>query len=271
MEYEQIIEAADFIRTKIPIQPEQGIILGTGLGNLSDEVTDKVIIPYGEIPHFPTSTVQSHKGQLVVGYLDGTPVVTMAGRLHYYEGYSMQEVVFPVRVLHFLGIKRLFISNVAGSVNPEYEVGDIIVIKDHINLQPDSPLRGSNDERLGPRFPDLLTTYDKNLCALAMDFANQNGISAHLGVYAALQGPNLETPAEYVYLNRIGADVVGMSTVPEVIAAKHMGLKVFVVSVVSNKCFPVEMIRETSVEDVIKVGNEVEPKLTMLIKDLLGK
>jgi len=193
----------------------------------------------------------------------------MAGRFHYYEGYSMQQVTFPVRVLKFLGIERLIISNVSGSTNAAFEAGDIVFIKDHINLQPENPLRGVNDERLGPRFPDMLDTYDRPLNAKALAIAKANNIRAHEGVYLALQGPNLETPAEYNFIHRAGADVVGMSTVPEVIVAKHMSLPIFVISIVSNKCFPIENITQTTVEAVIQLANEAEPKMRLIVKEIL--
>ena len=195
----------------------------------------------------------------------------MAGRFHFYEGYSMQQVTFPVRVLKFLEIKKLIISNVSGSTNAAYNAGDIVFIKDHINLQPENPLRGNNDERLGPRFPDMLKTYDRKLNAIALEIAKQNKITAHEGIYVALAGPNLETPAEYQFLHRIGGDLVGMSTVPEVLVARHMNLPVFVLSIVSNKCFPIEEITETTVEEVIQMANEVQPKMSIIVKEMLKK
>jgi purine-nucleoside phosphorylase len=269
MLYNQIQEAIAFIRQKTLFQPQFGIVLGTGLGNLTEEIEIECEIDYAVIPHFPVSTVESHKGKLIFGKLGDKKVVAMAGRFHYYEGYSMQQVAFPIRVLKFLGIEKLFISNVSGSTNPDYEAGDIVFLKDHINLQPENPLRGKNDERLGPRFPDMLQTYDKTLNAKGLKIARQNGIRAHEGVYVALQGPNLETPAEYNFINIIGGDLVGMSTVPEVIVAKHMGLSVMVISVVSNKCFPVETITETTLEEVIALAKEVEPKMRLIIRELI--
>ncbi|MEM6963209.1 MAG: purine-nucleoside phosphorylase [Bacteroidota bacterium] len=269
MLYEQIQEAVKLIRTKTDFQPEFGIILGTGLGKLTDEIKVAFEIPYADIPHFPISTVASHQSKLIFGKLSGRDVVAMAGRFHFYEGYTMQQVTFPVRVLKFLGIKKLLISNVSGSTNATINAGDIVFVKDHINLQPENPLRGTNDERLGPRFPDMLTTYDRKLNAKALLIAKQNKIAAHEGVYVALQGPNLETPAEYGFLNKIGGDLVGMSTVPEVIVAKHMGLPVFVLSVVSNKCFPIETIKETTLDEVIQLANEVQPKMCLIVKEML--
>jgi purine-nucleoside phosphorylase len=267
--YDKVQEALQFIRSRTNIKPQFGIILGTGLGGLTNEIQVELSIPYGEIPYFPSSTVESHKGQLVFGKLNGIPVVAMAGRFHYYEGYSMKEVTFPVRVLKFLGIERLVISNAAGSTNENIEAGDLVFIRDHINLHAENPLRGENDERLGPRFPDMLHAYDQDLNARAMAVAKANDIRAHEGVYLGLQGPNLETPAEYLFANRVGADLVGMSTIPEVIVARHMDLPVFVVSVATNKCYPIEEIRETSVEDVIAVAKGAEPKMTTIVKVLL--
>ncbi|MCB0568966.1 MAG: purine-nucleoside phosphorylase, partial [Phaeodactylibacter sp.] len=220
-------------------------------------------------PHFPVSTVQSHKGKLVFGALAGRPVVAMAGRFHYYEGYTARELTFPVRVLKFLGIERLFISNAAGSTNPAIEAGDIVFIRDHINTQPDNPLRGPNDERLGPRFPDMLHTYDRQLNAMGLEIGRRHGIRCHEGVYLALQGPNLETPAEYRYFHTIGADLVGMSTVPEVLVARHMGLPVMAMSVATNKCYPIEEIRETTVDEVIAVAQSAEPKMRQVMMGLL--
>lgn len=270
MLYDQIQEAVDHIRQETEQEVRFGIILGTGLGRLRDEMEIEKIIPYHQIPHFPVSTVQSHAGELLFGKLAGQGVVAMAGRFHYYEGYSMQQVTFPVRVMKFLGVERLFISNAAGSVNAHMHEGDLVFISDHINLQPDNPLRGENDERLGPRFPDMLHTYDKRLIARALKIAHRESIRAHEGIYAALPGPNLETPAEYRYLNRIGADLVGMSTVPEVLVAKHMELPVFVASIVSNQCYPIDQLSETTVEEVIAVVQGAEPRLRLIVRELLA-
>ncbi|MEZ4963496.1 MAG: purine-nucleoside phosphorylase [Saprospiraceae bacterium] len=269
MLYQNIQDALGYIRKHTDFQPGTGIILGTGLGRLADEIEAACTIDYKDIPHFPVSTVESHAGQLIFGHLSGVPVVAMAGRFHYYEGYSMQQVTFPVRVMRALGVERLVISNAAGSTNAAIEAGDLVFIKDHINLQPDNPLRGPNDERLGVRFPDMLHTYDRALMEKALEIARQHGIRAHTGVYVGLPGPNLETPAEYHFLNKIGGDVVGMSTVPEVLVAKHAGMKIFVVSVVSNKCFPLHEIRKTTVADVIAVVAAVEPKVALLVKLLV--
>jgi len=271
MLYDQIQEAVSFIRRQTDLAPQFGIILGTGLGKLTGEIQIEKEISYGDLPHFPVSTVKSHQGKLVFGRLAGKKVVAMAGRFHYYEGYSMQQVTFPIRVMKFLGIECLFISNAAGSTNQHIYAGDIVFVKDHINLHAENPLRGANDERLGPRFPDMLHTYNRDWNAKALKIAADNNIRAHEGVYVGLQGPNLETPAEYQFVNRIGGDLVGMSTIPEVLVARHMDLPVFVVSVATNKCYPVEDIRPTSAEDVIEVAEGVEPKMTLIVKELMNQ
>lgn len=269
MLYQQIQESLRYLRSRTNFQPTTGIILGTGLSKLTAKIEAAEIVDYEDIPNFPVSTVQSHAGKLIFGKLAGASVVAMAGRFHFYEGYTMQQVTFPVRVMKALGVQRLIISNAAGSTNSSIEAGDLVFIKDHINLQPENPLRGPNDERLGVRFPDLLHTYDREMLQKAMAIAQKHSIRAHEGVYVALQGPNLETPAEYEFLHRIGGDVVGMSTVPEVLVARHSGMKVFVVSVVSNKSYPIEAVRETTVEEVIATVEAVEPKLAVLVAELL--
>lgn len=267
--YEQVQETVAFIRRRAETQPRVGIILGTGLSTLSEEFEVEREFNYGLLPFFCASTVASHQGKLILGKFRGVPIVAMAGRLHYYEGYSMQELTFPVRVLAALGIEHLIISNACGSVNGDIDAGDIIFLRDHINLQPENPLRGHNDPRLGPRFPDMLHVYDRKLNAWAIDRSREHDIRAHEGVYLALPGPNLETPAEYRMANILGADCIGMSTVPEVLVARHMGLPVFVVSVVSNKCFPIAEIQPTTVDDVIATVQAVEPKLRKLMGDIV--
>lgn len=269
--YEQIQETIDFIRRRTDFAPRYGIVLGTGLSGLADEIEVVREMSYAVLPHFAVSTVASHRGKLIFGHLGGVPVVAMAGRFHYYEVYTMQQVTFPVRVMKMLGIERLIISNAAGSINGDIEAGDVVFIRDHINLQPDNPLHGPNDDRLGPRFPDMLGTYDRQVNARALELADRHGARAHEGVYVALPGPNLETPAEYLFLNVIGADVVGMSTVPEVLVARHMELPVFVVSVVSNKCYPLSEIKPTTVEDVIAVVEGTAPRVQLIVKDLLAE
>lgn len=271
MLYDQIQETVAFIRQRCDLTPRLGIILGTGLSSLTQDIVVEREFTYGLLPYFCAATVDSHRGKLILGTLHDVPVVAMAGRLHYYEGYSMQELTFPVRVLHALGIQHLIISNASGSVNADIDAGDLIFLRDHINMQPENPLRGRNDERLGPRFPDMLKTYDRKLNAWAIDRAKAHDIKAHEGIYLALPGPNLETPAEYRMANIIGADCIGMSTVPEVLVARHCGLPVFVVSVVSNKCFPIVEIQPTTVDDVIATVQAVEPKLRKLMKDVVER
>lgn len=270
MLFNKIQEAKTYIQTQTSFSPRLAIILGTGLGDFSDEIDIVCEIAYKDIPHFPVSTVQSHKGKLIFGMLENQAIVCMAGRFHFYEGYSMQQVTFPIRVLRALGIEDIWITNVAGSTNPNFEAGDLVFLKDHINLQPENPLRGENDERLGPRFPDMLHTYNRELNEKALLIAEANQIRAHEGIYVALQGPNLETPAEYNFLHRIGGDLVGMSTVPEVLVAKHSGMHVFVVSIVSNKCFPIAEIKETTLESVIAVAEVAAQKMSFILKKLLN-
>jgi len=268
--YKKIQEAVTYIQEKIQhFEPKIGIILGTGLGAFRKEIKVILEIPYNKIPYFAEPTVEGHVGKLIFGHLDGVPIVAMAGRFHYYEGYSMEEVTFPVRVLKYLKIERLIISNAAGGVQGHLYPGDLVFIKDHINLHAQNPLRGKNDARLGVRFPDMLKAYDVELNKKALAIAKKNNIRAFEGVYVGTQGPNLETPAEYNFFNIIGGDVVGMSTIPEVLVAKHMNLPVFVVSVISNRCFPIDEITETTVEEVIQVVNKAESKLTLILKELL--
>ena len=269
--YDKVQECLAFIRKRADTKPRLGIILGTGLGSLSEDIVVEREFVYGLLPFFCASTVESHRGKLILGTLHGVPVVAMSGRLHYYEGYSMQQLTFPVRVMSALGIKHLIISNASGSVNADIAAGDVIFLRDHINMQPENPLRGHNDARLGPRFPDMLHAYDRELNAWAIERAAEHGIKGHEGVYLALPGPNLETPAEYRMANLIGADCIGMSTVPEVLVARHEGLPVFVVSVVSNKCFPIAEIQPTTVDDVIATVKAVEGKLRPLMREVVEK
>lgn len=269
--FEQIQEATQYLRSRIgDFQPRLGFILGTGLGNLAHEVEIHAEIPYADIPHFLRSTVEGHAGRLIFGTLYGQPVVMMAGRFHYYEGYEMKAITLPVYVLKQLGIQRLVISNASGGLQPNFEMGDIVFVRDHINMQGANPLRGINDPRLGVRFPDMLRAYDQKLNATALELAQQLGIRAHTGVYVGSMGPNLETPAEYEFFHRMGGDVVGMSTVPEVLVAKHAELPIFVLSVVSNKCYPISAIVETSGQDVIDAVQRVEPQLVQLFKQLIN-
>lgn len=266
---EQIKETAKFLQEKTNFNPTVGIILGTGLGGLVNEIETVHKIPYENIPNFPVSTVQGHGGNLIFGKLGGKDVVAMQGRFHYYEGYTMGEVVFPVRVMKFLGIKHLFVSNASGGVNRKFEVGDIMIIDDHINLFPTNPLIGKNYEELGPRFPDMSEPYDRKLIAKAEEIAIKNSIKLVKGAYAGLSGPCLETPAEYQWIYNTGADTVGMSTVPEVIAARHMGIPCFGFSIITDLGVPGKIIEVTH-ELVQRVAENAEPKMTLIIKELLA-
>lgn len=263
-----IDETIKVIRGKTDFEPKIGIILGTGLGRLVRSINEEISIPYKELPHFPEATVESHEGRLLFGTLSGKPVVAMQGRFHYYEGYSMQEVTFPVRVMKFLGCEFLVVSNACGGVNPFFYRGDVMLITDHINLLPENPLRGKNDESLGPRFPDMYNAYDKELIELAEKIALNQGIGVKKGVYVAMQGPCFETFAEYRMIRNIGGDAVGMSTVPEVIVARHMGMRVLGISIITDLCFP-DVPQPVSHEIVIKAANEAEPKLTKLIEQVI--
>lgn len=257
-------EAVASIRHKTTLTPDALLILGTGLGQLAKEIDAEIEIPYQDIPHFPLSTVESHAGKLIFGKLGGKNVVAMQGRFHYYEGYTMQQIVFPVRVAKALGAPTLIVSNACGGLNPEYKPSDLMLIHDHINLLGDNPLIGPNDEQLGPRFPDMSEPYTKSLLDLAQKTADSLGISVHQGVYTALSGPMLETRSEYRYLRMLGADVVGMSTIPEVISAVHMGMKVLGVSVITDECIP-ETLKPVQLEDVIAAAAKAEPHLTRLV------
>jgi purine-nucleoside phosphorylase len=251
-------------------EPEIGIILGTGLGGLVNEMEVEFSLMYPNIPNFPISTLEFHSGKLIFGTLNGKKVVAMQGRLHFYEGYNMQQITFPVRVMKALGIKHLFVSNAAGSLNPDFKKGDLMIINDHINLQPESPLRGRNDDEMGPRFPDMSEPYSRQLIAAALDIAKTEGISCKQGVYVSVTGPNLETKAEYKYLRIIGGDAVGMSTVPEVIVANHMDLPVFAISVLTDEGFP-EVLSPVSIEDIVETAQQAEPKMTKILSQLISK
>lgn len=264
----KIMESVDFIENHVKIQPEIGIILGTGLGALADEIKKKTVIDYGDIPHFPLSTVESHHGKLIIGKLGGKNIVAMQGRFHFYEGYSMEQITLPVRVMKFLGAKTLIVSNAAGGLNPNFRKGDIMVIVDHINLLGQNPLIGPNDDSIGPRFPDMSEPYSKELIKIAMQAALDNKIRVERGVFVAMTGPSLETRAEYRFLRQIGADAVGMSTVPEDIVAVHMGMKVCGFSVITDECFPDALV-PADVNEIIRVAKENEPKLTKLMKTVI--
>ncbi|WP_134091006.1 purine-nucleoside phosphorylase [Olivibacter sp. XZL3] len=268
--YRSLGETVSYIQQRIgDFQPEVGIILGTGLGGLVKDIEVEHQLMYTHIPNFPVSTLEFHSGKLIFGTLNGRKVVAMQGRLHYYEGYSMQEITFPVRVLKLLGIQKLFVSNASGSLNPAIKKGDLVFIEDHISLLPESPLRGPNYDDLGPRFPDMSRPYNRELIEKALKIAESHTIRAHKGVYVSTAGPNLETRAEYKYMRLIGGDIVGMSTVPEVIVANHMGLPVFAVSVVTDEGFH-EDLEVVSLEDIIAVANAAEPKMTFILKELLA-
>jgi purine-nucleoside phosphorylase len=266
--YDQVQEAAQAIRKKWPGKPRIGIILGTGLGGLVEEVAAEASIAYGDIPHFPVSTAPSHKGRLVCGKLAGKTVMAMEGRFHYYEGYSLQQITLPVRVMKALGCEILLVSNACGGMNPQYSKGDIMLIEDHINLLGDNPLIGPNDDRLGPRFPDMCWPYDRELLALAQRLALEEKIACQKGVFVAVPGPNLETRAEYRFLRQGGADVVGMSTVPEVIVGVHCGLRNVGFSIITDMCLP-DALEPAKLEDIIAVANAAEKKLRVLVRRLV--
>jgi len=267
---ESIEQTTSYIKHRIgDFEPEVGIILGTGLGGLVNEIAVEKQLMYSNIPDFPISTLEFHAGKLIFGMLEGKRVVAMQGRLHYYEGYTMQQITFPVRVMKMLGIKTLFVSNASGALNPDFRKGDLMVIEDHINLQPLNPLTGRNEAELGPRFPDMSEPYKAPLIKKALKIAAENNITCHKGVYVAVTGPNLETKAEYRYLRIIGGDAVGMSTVPEVIVANHMGLPVFAISVLTDEGFP-DNLHPVSVEEILAVAHEAEPKMTLILKKLIA-
>jgi len=267
---QEIQAAVAVIRAHWKETAHAGIILGTGLGSVAGEVQSTVAIPYESIPHFPRSTTVSHAGQLVCGTLAGVPVVAMEGRFHAYEGYSYRQITFPVRVMRALGARLLIVSNACGGMNPHYQRGDIVVIDDHINLMNGNPLIGPNDDSLGPRFPDMSRPYDPDLIGRALSIARREDFTAHRGVYVAVTGPNLETRAEYRFLRGIGADVVGMSTVPEVIVAVHSGMRVLGLSVVTDMCLP-DALEPAVVEEIIAVAASAEPKLRKIVLGVLGQ
>lgn len=268
--FQALHETVEYIKRKTNnFQPEIGIVLGTGLGGLVSDIEVEYSLMYSNIPNFPISTLEFHSGKLIFGTLRGKKIVAMQGRLHYYEGYSMQQITFPIRVMKVLGIVHLFVSNAAGSLNPEFKKGDLMVICDHINLQPESPLRGSNDSDMGPRFPDMSQPYSRKLIEAALNIAGDHNIICHKGVYIAVTGPNLETKAEYSYLRIIGGDAVGMSTVPEVIVANHMSIPVFAISVLTDEGFP-EILQPVSLEEILETARESEPKMTVILSQLIS-
>jgi len=267
---QQLNEAKDYIQSRIEHRPEVGIVLGTGLGNLADQVDVSTVIPYTEIPHFPQSTVEGHDGKLVFGTIHGKQVMLMKGRFHYYEGYTMQQVVFPIRVMYLLGAASLIVSNASGGMNADFEIGDIMVINDHINLQPDNPLRGPNIDELGPRFPDMSETYYRPWIDAALNIGRDLDLDLKQGVYVSVPGPNFETPAEYRFLGRIGGDAVGMSTVPEVLAAAHMGMRCFGISVITDLGVDGKIIAVTH-EEVQAVAQESEKHVARVVTELIGR
>lgn len=268
--YESIKETADWIRQRMPNKPETAIILGTGLGELVNEIDAVSELNYKDIPNFPVSTVEGHSGKLIFGKLGIKDVMVMQGRFHYYEGYSMQQVTFPVRVMKELGIKTLFLSNAAGGMNEDFEIGDLMMITDHINRFPEHPLRGKNDDNLGPRFPDMGEAYSKKLQQKALEIAKELGIKLKQGVYVGTSGPTYETPAEYNFFKIIGGDAVGMSTVPEVIVARHAGIEVFGISVITD-IGRKGVIAKVSHEDVQKAALAAQPKMTRIMRELINR
>ncbi len=264
----KIKETCDFLVNKIPGKPKTGIILGTGLGNLVTQITNKTEISYEEIPHFPVSTVEGHSGKLIYGRLGGVEILAMQGRFHYYEGYDMKQVTFPVRVMKGIGIENLLVSNASGGMNPEFEIGDLMIINDHINLFPEHPLRGKNRTELGPRFPDMSEPYSLDLIQKAKKIAKDKGIRVMEGVYVGTSGPTFETPAEYKYFRVIGGDAVGMSTVPEVIVANHAGMRCFGISIITDLGVPGKIVEITH-EEVQQIGDKAQPLMTEIFQGLV--
>jgi purine-nucleoside phosphorylase len=262
--------AADYIKSRGVTEAIIGIVLGTGLGNLALQIDAEEIIDYADIPNFPVSTVESHSGKLIYGNLNGKKVLAMQGRFHYYEGYSGQEITFPIRVMKLLGIEKLLISNAAGTVNPNFKKGELMLIDDHINMLPDNPLRGKNFDELGPRFPDMSQPYNKEMNDLLKVIAKEKGITLHEGVYTPVAGPNLETRAEYRYLRTIGTDAVGMSTVPEVIVANHMSMPCVAISVLTDECDP-DNLHPVSIAEILEIAGRAEKDLTKLYEELVGR
>ncbi len=266
---QKINETCTYLKGQIQQEYKHGVILGSGLGNLTKDIKVHVQIPYGQIPNFPVSTVEGHSGSLIFGELGGKNVIAMSGRFHYYEGYSMQQVVFPIRVMKYMGVDTLLISNASGGMNPDFEVGDLMILTDHIYLQPEHPLRGKNNNELGPRFPNMNGAYDPELVRIGMNIAVENKIRCHTGVYVGVQGPTFETPAEYKAFFLLGGDAVGMSTTPEVVVARHMGVRVFAISVISDMGYPPEKADKVTHAFVLEKAAEAEPKMTKIITELL--
>jgi len=267
--YDQIIESTNFIKDKIGESPEAAMVLGSGLGPLAKEIKDPIDLPYDDLPHFPPATVKGHAGKLIYGTLYGKKIIAQSGRYHYYEGYSMKEVTLPIRVFKALGVDFMLMASAVGGIHEDYEAGDITVVNDHINLHGENPLRGPNDPRLGVRFPDMSEPYSNRLIKMCNDIAKERNLVLHNSVYGGLPGPNLETKAEYNYLHTIGATVVGMSTVPEIIVANHAGLESCVLTAVTNKCFPISSIKEVSHQEVIEIARKCSIKISIIFKQLL--
>jgi purine-nucleoside phosphorylase len=267
--WELVQETVNYIKNKTNFNPEYGVILGSGLGSFTEDITVEYTLPYNEIPNFPVSTVQGHKGALVFGTIGDKKVMAMQGRFHFYEGYDMKQVTFPVRVMKYLGVTKLIVSNASGGVNSNYEVGSVVIIKDHVNMFPEHPLRGKNDERFGPRFLNMNEAYNKAMINKAKAIAVENNITVHDGVYLGLQGPTFETFAEYKMVKVLGADCVGMSTVPEVIVARHMGIDCFGLSVITDMGDVETAMEEVSHEEVLKAAAKAEPHVRKLIKELI--
>ncbi len=266
---EKIEESVKYLKSKINQEYKYGIVLGSGLGNFANTIKTHVQIPYKDIPNFPISTVLGHKGSLIFGEVGGKNIIAMSGRFHYYEGYSMEEVVFPIRVMKFMGVENVLISNASGGMNAAFEVGDLMIITDHIYLQPEHPLRGKNNEQLGPRFPNMNDAYNPVYIDKAKEIAAKNDINVHTGVYVGVQGPTFETPAEYKAFAMMGGDAVGMSTTPEVVVARHMNMEVFAISVISDMGYPPEKADRVSHEFVLEKAAAAEPKMTLIISELL--
>jgi purine-nucleoside phosphorylase len=267
---EALQETAGWIRSRISTVPDMAVILGTGLGDLAESIDEEVSFPYDEIPHFPLSTVAGHQGRLIFGILAGRPVMALQGRFHYYEGYSMQQVTYPIRVMQLLGVRYLFLSNAAGGMNRNFQVGDIMLIADHINLFPEHPLRGQNDPQLGVRFPDMSEAYAPELRSLAIRVAAENNIRLQTGVYVGVQGPTFETPAEYRYFHMTGGDAIGMSTVPEVIVAIHAGMRVLAFSVITDLGIPFQTVKVTH-EEVMAAAQAAQPKLVRIMQEIIKR
>ncbi len=267
---EKIKQTAEFIESKLTVLPKTGIILGTGLGNLVTQITGKLEIPYEIIPNFPVSTVEGHSGKLIFGKLGDVDILAMQGRFHYYEGYDMKQVTFPIRVMKALGVENLLVSNASGGMHPDFEIGDLMIITDHINLFPEHPLRGKNFNELGTRFPDMSEAYSKEFIAKAKAIAKRNNIKVVEGVYVGTTGPTFETPSEYKYFRIVGGDAVGMSTVPEVIVANHAGIKVFGISIITDLGVEGKIVEVTH-EEVQEIGNKAQPLMTQIMKELLSE